>query len=154
MAKSSGRVSAGSGILEFGSVLLFKVAPLVAGIILALQISDFIAFDLTQIITIEGFFYVYIILIIAILATLEARSIQKTEGGGIAGATFAFWISIIIALAGYGFAIFIFLFNYQFNDSLINQYISGYLILGAILIFINSREQIFFSRAILRALRA
>ena len=151
MAK--GRVSAGSGILEFWSVLLFKVAPLVAGLILALQISDIIPFDLTQVITIEGFFYVYIVLIIAILSTLEARSIQRTEGGGIAGATFAFWVSMIIAIGGYVLASYILLFNYMFNDSVINTWISVYLFLGVILIFINSREQIFFSRAILRALR-
>jgi len=153
MAKG-GRASAGSGVLEFGSVLLFKVAPLVAGLILALQISDFVPFDLTQVITIEGFFYVYIVLIIAILSTLEARSIQKTEGGGIAGATFAFWISTIIAIGGYVLASYILLFNYMFNDAVINTWISVYLFLGVILIFINSREQIFFSRAILRALRA
>ncbi len=155
MAKGgSSRASSGSGILEFGSVLLFKVSPLIAGIILGLQITDFVPFDLTQVISIEGFFFVYIITIVAILSTLEARSIQKTEGGGISGATFAFWVSMIIAFAGYSFAIFIFLFNYQFDNSTLNQWIGLYLFLGAVLIFINSREQIFFSRAILRALRA
>lgn len=91
---------------------------------------------------------------IAFISKGEAKSIQKTEGGGIAGATFAFWISTIIAIGGYVLASYILLFNYMFDNSVINTWISVYLFLGVILIFINSREQIFFSRAILRALRA
>lgn len=148
------KASSGSGILEFSSVLLFKISPLILGIILALQITDFVPFDLTQIITLQGFIYLYIILIVAVLSTIEARAIQKTEGGGISGATFSFWLAIIIAGAGYVFSIFILLFNYQFNDTMLNQWIGLYLFLGAILIFINSREQIFFAKPILKALRA
>jgi len=152
MAK--GQPSAGSGLLEYGAVVLFKVAPLVAGILLALQIYPDNPIQIVRFISIEAQFFIYIISIVAILSTIEAKAINKSEGGGIAGASFAFWVAMIIALAGYAFAIYIAITNYSFNDVTLNSWIAYYLFLGAILIFINSREQIFFHKAILRALRA
>lgn len=147
-----GKGSSGSGILEFGSIILFKVAPLVAGIILGLQLLPNSPFVLTNFISIASAFFIYILLIVAILSTLEARSIQKKGGGGIAGASFSFWIAMIIALIGFGFVGFIIATGYTYNDVMLNQWLAIYLFLGAILIFINSREQIFFSKAILKAL--
>ncbi len=149
MAKGS---SGGEGILELGAVILFKVAPLVAGIILGLQLLPNSPFQISNFISIASMFFIYILLIIAILSTLEARSIQKKGGGSISGASFAFWVAMIIALIGFGFVGFILATGYTYQDTFVNQWLAIYLFLGATLIFINSREQIFFSKAILKAL--
>jgi len=135
-----------SNIVRKGSVLLAKVTPLVLGILLGLTLirqQIDLGVDITRVLNFEQFVFVYIILYVSILGFIEARGMQKALGGGIEGLEIGVLIAYIIAFIGLGLTIFIFIANYQFNDSNINAGIGYYLLAGALLIFINSREQIF-----------
>ena len=140
------------------SVLLFKVAVLIFGLVLGLQLlgtSKIIPFDITTVWTFQQWSFIWILLFVTILAFIEARTMQGRAGGGVQGFTIGVFISYGIAFVGLGLTLFvIFAENplafppegYEFNNSDVNQLIGWYLLVGTLLIFINARNQIFKAR--------
>lgn len=144
------------------SVLLFKVGVLIFGITLAFQLlgeTGTIPFDFTDIFTLQQFVYGWILLLITILAFLEARTMQNKGGGGLDGFSIGVLISYAIAIVGVGLTIFVFFAEdptsfppkgYEFSSGTVNELIGWYLLVGALLIFINARKQIFRVRRLFR----
>lgn len=137
------------------SVLLFKVGVLIFGIILALQLlgeTNTIPFDFTDFYTLQQIVYGWILLLVTILAIIEARTMQNKAGGGLEGFSIGVLISYGIAIVGVGLTIFVFFagdatvippVGYDFSSGTVNELIGWYLLVGALLIFINARKQIF-----------
>lgn len=144
------------------SVLLFKVGVLIFGIILALQLlgeTGRVPFDFTQFYTLQQIVYAWILLIVTILSIIEARTMQNKAGGGLEGFTIGVMISYGIAIVGVGLTIFVFFAGdpltfppegYEFSNGTVNELIGWYLLVGALLVFINARKQIFRVRVLFR----
>ena len=140
------------------SVLLFKVAILIFGLVLGLQLlsdSDILPFDITDLWSFQQWSFIWILLVVTILAFIEARTFQTRAGGGLEGFTIGVVISYAIAFVGLGLTLFVIYAEeplafppqgYEFNNSEINQLIGWYLLVGTLLIFINARNQIFKAR--------
>lgn len=134
-----------AGDIRFFSVVLFKIASLLLALLLGLQLIRAqlpFPFDITAILSLEQFLFVFAILIVTVLAFLEGRTLQVRESGGIKGLTFPVIILYIVGGIGGYFTATIFL-GYNFENSTINIYIGYYLLVGVLMIFINAREQIF-----------
>lgn len=137
------------------SVLLFKVGVLIFGVILALQLlgeTGSIPFDFTDFYTLQQVVYAWILLMVTILSIIEARTMQNKAGGGLEGFTIGVLISYAIAIVGVGLTIFVFFAGdptvippqgYEFSNGTVNELIGWYLLVGALLVFINARKQIF-----------
>lgn len=137
------------------SVLLFKVGVLIFGVVLALQLlgeTGTAPFDFTEFFTLQQVVYAWILLMVTILAIIEARTMQNKAGGGLEGFTIGVLISYAIAIVGIGLTIFVFFAEdptvfppkgYEFSNGTINELIGWYLLVGALLVFINARKQIF-----------
>ena len=150
------------------SVLLFKSATLILGILLGLQLLGTVGrvpFDITEVFTFEQFLFVYILSVVVLLAFIEARTMQNRAGGGLEGFTIGVLVGFAIALIGLALLLLVIFaegtqFNsqlgvhlpngYDFDNSEINELIGWYLLVGAILIFINARNQIFKARILFR----
>jgi len=135
-----------SNLIRRGSIILAKLAPLVLGLLLGLTLlrSEIdVGVDITRLLNFQQFVFVYLILYIAILGFIEARGMQKERGGGIEAVDLGVVIAYSLAFIGLGLVIFIFVADYQFNNSNLDIWIGVYLIAGAILILINSRQQLF-----------
>jgi len=140
------------------SVLLFKVAILIFGLVLGLQLlgtSDVIPFDITEIWSFQQWSFIWILLVVTILAFIEGTTMQARAGGGVQGFTIGVAISFAIAFVGLGLTLFVIFAEdplafppegYEFNNSEINQLIGWYLLVGTLLIFINARNQILKAR--------
>lgn len=140
------------------SVLLFKVAILIFGLVLGLQLlgtSDVIPFDITEIWSFQQWSFIWILLVVTILAFIEGTTMQARAGGGVQGFTIGVAISFAIAFVGLGLTLFVIFAEdplafppegYEFNDSEVNQLIGWYLLVGTLLIFINARNQILKAR--------
>jgi len=135
-----------SNLIRRGSIILAKLAPLVLGLLLGLTLirSEIdIGVDITRLLNFQQFVFVYLILYIAILGFIEARGMQKERGGGIEAVDLGVVIAYSLAFIGLGLVIFILVADYQFNNSDLDVWIGVYLLAGAILILINSRQQLF-----------
>lgn len=150
------------------SVLLFKSATLILGILLGLQLLGTVGrvpFDITEVFTFEQFLFIYILSIVVLLAFIEARTQQNKAGGGLEGFTIGVAVAYSIAIIGLGLTLFVIFaegteFNsqlgvhlpngYDFDNSEINELIGWYLLVGALVIFINARNQIFKARILFR----
>jgi len=135
-----------SNLIRNGSILLAKTAPLILGLLLGLTLlrSEIdIGVDITRLLNFQQFVFVYLILYIVILGFIEARGMQKERGGGVDAVDLGVVIAYAIAFIGLGLTIFIFVADYQFNNSDVDILIGVYLLAGAILILINSRQQLF-----------
>lgn len=140
------------------SVLLFKVAILIFGLVLGLQLlgtSDVIPFDITEIWSFQQWSFIWILLVVTILAFIEGTTMQARAGGGVQGFTIGVAISFAIAFVGLGLTLFVIFAEdplafppegYEFNNSEVNQLIGWYLLVGTLLIFINARNQILKAR--------
>lgn len=137
------------------SVLLFKVGVLIFGLILAFQLlgeTGTVPFDFTEVFTLQQVVYAWILLMVTILAIIEARTMQNKAGGGLEGFTIGVLISYAIAIVGIGLTIFVFFAEdptqfppkgYEFSNGTVNELIAYFLLVGALLVFINARKQIF-----------
>jgi len=137
------------------SVVLFRVGVLILAIVLAFQLlgeTGILPFDFTEIYTFQQITYVWIILVVTILAFIEARTMQNKLGGGLEGFSIGVVIAYAIAFIGVGLTIFVFFAEdptvfppkpYEFNSGIVNDLIGYYLLVGALLIFINARKSIF-----------
>lgn len=137
------------------SILLFKVGVLIFGIVLALQLlgeTGRVPFDFTQFYTLQQVVYAWILLMVTILAIIEGRTMQNRAGGGLDGFTIGVMISYGIAIVGIGLTIFVFFAGdpltfppegYEFSNGTVNELIGWYLLVGALLVLINARKQIF-----------
>jgi len=126
-----------SDFIRKGSILLAKTAPLILGLLLGLTLlrSEIdVGVDITKLLNFQQFVFVYLILYISILGFIE---------GGIDAVDLGVVIAYALAFIGIGLTIFIFVADYQFNNSNIDIWIGVYLLAGAILILINSRQQLF-----------
>ncbi len=135
-----------SDLIRRGSIILAKLAPLVLGLLLGLTLlrSEIdVGVDITRLLNFQQFVFVYLILYIAILGFIEARGMQKARGGGIEAVDLGVVIAYSLAFIGLGLTIFIFVADYQFNNSDLDIWIGIYLLAGAILILVNSRQQLF-----------
>ncbi len=135
-----------SNLIRRGSIILAKLAPLVLGLLLGLTLlrSEIdVGVDITRLLNFQQFVFVYLILYIAILGFIEARGMQKARGGGIEAVDLGVVIAYSLAFIGLGLTIFIFVADYQFNNTDLDIWIGVYLLAGAILILINSRQQLF-----------
>jgi hypothetical protein len=135
-----------SNLIRRGSIILAKLAPLVLGLLLGLTLlrSELdVGVDITRLLNFQQFVFVYLILYIAILGFIEARGMQKARGGGVEAVDLGVVIAYSLAFIGLGLTIFIFVADYQFNNSDLDIWIGIYLLAGAILILINSRQQLF-----------
>lgn len=144
------------------SIVLFRVAVLILAIILAFQLlgeTGIVPFDFTEIYTLQQITYGYILLVVTILAFIEARTMQNKAGGGLEGFTIGVLITYAIAIIGVGLTIFVFTAGnpftfppepYGFTSGQVNQLIGYYLLVGALLIFINARKSIFRIRSFFR----
>lgn len=135
-----------SNLIRKGSVILAKLAPLVLGLLLGLTLlrSEIdVGVDITRLLNFQQFVFVYLILYIVILGFIEARGMQKERGGGVDAIDLGVVIAYAIAFIGLGLTMFIFIADYQFNNSNVDILIGVYLLAGAILILINSRQQLF-----------
>lgn len=135
-----------AGDVRFFSIVLFKVASLLLALLLGLQLVRTqlpFSYDITSLLSLEQFLFVFVILVVTVLAFIEGRTLQAREGGGrIGGLSFGVVILYIVGIIGAYFSAIIF-FGYNFNDSTTNLYIGYYLLVGTFMIFINAREQIF-----------
>ncbi len=139
------------------SVLLLRVAGIILGLVLALQLlgeTGVVPFDFTELYTIQQIIYGYILLLITILAFIEARTMQNKLGGGLEGFSIGVFITYGIAFIGLGLTVFVFVggnasifpldtVGYAFDNGTINNLIGFYLLVGVLLLFINSRKSIF-----------
>ena len=135
-----------SDLIRRGSIILAKLAPLVLGLLLGLTLlrSEIdVGVDITRLLNFQQFVFVYLILYIAILGFIEARGMQKARGGGVEAVDLGVVIAYSLAFIGLGLTIFIFVADYQFNNSDLDIWIGIYLLAGAILILVNSRQQLF-----------
>ncbi len=143
------------------SIFLFRVAVIILAIVLAFQLlgeTGIVDFDFTDFYTLQQITYGWIILVVTLLALIEARTMQNRAGGGVEGASFGVVISYIIAVIGIGFTIFVFTGGeiafppqgYEFTNGEINQLIGYYLLVGVLLFFINSRTSIAGFRSLFR----
>ena len=135
-----------SNFIRRGSIILAKLAPLILGLLLGLTLirSEIdVGVDITKLLNFQQFVFVYLILYIAILGFIEARGMQKERGGGIDAIDLGVVIAYSLAFIGIGLTIGILVADYQFNNSNIDVWIGVYLLAGAILILINSRQQLF-----------
>ena len=135
-----------SDLIRRGSIILAKLAPLILGLLLGLTLlrSEIdVGVDITKLLNFQQFVFVYLILYIAILGFIEARGMQKAKGGGVEAVDLGVVIAYTLGFIGLGFTIFIFVADYQFNNSNVDIWIGAYLLAGAILILINSRQQLF-----------
>lgn len=131
------------GDVQFWSVVLFKVGSLILALLLGLQLSAKtlnIPFDLTRVLTLEQFLFVYAISIVAFLGFVEGRTLQKRAKEVAVPSMLLYIIAIIGAYFTIGV---IWIGDYNFNNSVTNSYIGYYLLFGTVLIFINGRKQIF-----------
>jgi len=140
------------------SVLLFKVAVLIFGLVLGLQLlgtSGVLPFDITEIWSFQQWSFIWILLFVTILAFIEGRTMQFRAGQGVQGFTIGVAISYAIAFVGLGLTLFVIFAEdplafppegYEFNDSEVNQLIGWFLLVGTLLIFINARNQILKAR--------
>ena len=135
-----------SNLIRRGSIILAKLSPLVLALLLGLTLirSEIdVGVDITRLLNFQQFVFVYLILYIVILGFIEARGMQKERGGGIEAVDLGVVIAYALAFIGLGLTIFIFVADYQFNNSDVDILIGVYLLAGAILILINSRQQLF-----------
>ncbi len=147
------------------STFLFRIAVLILAIVLALQLlgeTGIIPFDFTDFYTLQQITYGWIILIVTLLALIEARTMQNRAGGGVEGLTFGVILSYFIAIVGIGLVIFVFTAGtpldaltfppqgYEFTSGQVNQLIGYYLLVGALLFLINSRTSIASFRSLFR----
>lgn len=145
------------------SVLLLRVAGIILGLVLAFQLlgeTGVLPFDFTDFYTLQQIIYGYILLLITILAFIEARTMQNKAGGGLEGFSIGVFITYGIAFIGLGLTIFVFAGEnplvfppegYQFTSGEINNIIGYYLLVGVLLLFINSRKSIFRVRRIFQS---
>lgn len=142
------------------SIVLFRVAVMIFAIILAFQLlgeMNIVPFDFTEFYTFQQITFIWIILVVTILAFIEARTMQNRLGGGLEGFTIGVVVAYAIAFIGIGLTIFVFTAEdpftfppqpYEFNSGVVNQLIGYYLLVGALLIFINARKPIFRIRSL------
>lgn len=138
-----------AGDVRFYSVVLFKIASLFLALLLGLQlIKDQLPFpyDITAVLTLEQFLFIFAILIVTVLAFIEGRTLQAREGKGISGKLggLTFGVVILYIVAGFGvYFTYLIFTGYNFDNSTTNAYIGYFLLVGVFMIFINAREQIF-----------
>lgn len=147
------------------STFLFRIAVLILAVVLALQLlgeTGIVPFDFTDFYTLQQITYGWIILIVTLLALIEARTMQNRAGGGVEGLTFGVVLSYLIAIVGVGLVIFVFSAGtpldeltfppqgYEFTNGQMNQFIGIFLLVGALLFLINSRTSIATFRSLFR----
>ena len=142
------------------SIVLFRVSALILALILGLQLlgeTGVVPFDFTALYTLQQLTYVWIVLLVTILGFIEARTQQNKAGGGLEGFTIGVLISYLIAFVGLFLTVFIFIGGdiaslepYEFSSGTMNDLIGYYLLVGVLLIFINSRKSIFRIRSFFR----
>lgn len=131
--------------IRFYSIVLFKISTLLLALLLGLQLIRSqlpFPFDINTLFTFEQFVFVFVTLVVTILAFLEGRTLQSAQKGGVKGLTFPVIILYIVGAIGTYFSVIIFL-GYNFDNSTTNIYLGYYLLVGTFMIFINAREQIF-----------
>lgn len=132
--------------IEYMGILVFKVVPLVYSLIFA---SYFIQQPYVQIPYPLGTFAITLpFSIIAGLYTVEAWYLYKEQGKGIRSLTFETLIGMIGAFFGWALIAYVFLLKYSFSDVNTNTIYGWYIIIGAILIMIHARKEIFLHRAV------
>jgi len=139
--------------IEYGAILLFKVAPLLMAVLLALQINPEISLVIP--ITFTNQLFIFLISLVSALALIEAGAghaeNRGSRGGRLSpsGFTFPVIVALVLAVIGFAFSLYIGITNYEYNNAEINTYLSYYLGIGAVMIFIYSREDIFLHTALL-----
>jgi cation transport ATPase len=128
-----------SGDIGFYSAVLFKMSLLILAVLLGLQlIHDQLPFkyDIMYLFSWEQFVFAFAVLIITILSFIEGFTLQKRDGFN-----FGVLVEYIIASIGAFFVIQIFVFRYDFDSSSINMWMGYFLLVGALMILVNAREQ-------------
>lgn len=140
--------------LEYSAILIFKVAPMLMAILLAVQIMP--QTDFTIPLSFSNQLFVYILSIIIALAFIEGIvRFQEEKGKGytVQGFSFAVIVAFIVAFAGVFFAGYIIYTDYQYNNSDFNMWLGIYYLIGALMIFVFSKEDIFIHQVLVKAAR-
>lgn len=121
--------------------ILFKFSVLVITLLLGFQlISDQLPFpyDIMTLFSWEQVAFLFVTVFVALLAFIEGLQLQRRSGGF----NFGTLVLYIVAIVGAYFSVLIIVFNYNFDDSTMNTYLGYYLLVGVVLILINSKEQL------------
>lgn len=143
--------------MEYSAILVFKVSPLIMTILLAVQLNPEIAVQIP--ISYTNQLFVFFTSLITALAFIEAHAYHVENRGrrgkwySASGFTFAVVVSLLVGIGGLVIVGYMILYDYEYNDSIINTYISYYLMIGALMIFILSREDIFLHKAIVQRIK-
>lgn len=136
--------------VAFATTILAKVLPLVLVIPLfwRLQTFDFLpafAFDVTQ------FSYLLALGVITVVSFIEFRIAlgERATGGKLAGLNLGSAIGILLVLVGMSFIVFVVAFDYQYNDPVINDWISWYMLFAIFVLSIQAIRELAGARRLL-----
>jgi uncharacterized membrane protein len=128
--------------VKFYSIALFKIASLILALLLGLQLirsSLPFAYDINSLFTAEQILFLYVTLIVTLLALIEGLSLRKRAPESAVPVI----LLIAVFVIGMYFVVQIVFFDYNFDNSDINAWLGYYLLFGTFLIFVNARQVIF-----------